>query len=46
MFFFSVVPHITDAIQEHVQRVAHQTVTEDGEQPEVIIAQCKRKSRN
>ncbi|KYN20929.1 CTP synthase [Trachymyrmex cornetzi] len=32
-----VVPHITDAIQEWVERVANQSVTEDGTKPEVCI---------
>ena len=30
-----VVPHITDAIQEWVERVANQSVSEDGNTPEV-----------
>lgn len=32
-----MVPHITDAIQEWVERVANQSVTEDGTQPEVLL---------
>jgi len=32
-----VVPHITDAIQEWVQRVAKRPVTQDGKEPEVCI---------
>lgn len=32
-----MVPHITDAIQEWVERVANQSVTEDGTKPEVLI---------
>jgi len=32
-----VVPHITDAIQEWVERVANQSVTEDGTKPEVLL---------
>lgn len=32
-----VVPHITDAIQEWVEKVAHVSVSEDGERPEVCI---------
>ncbi|XP_033226029.1 CTP synthase-like isoform X2 [Belonocnema kinseyi] len=32
-----VVPHITDAIQEWVERVASQSVSEDGNTPEVCI---------
>ncbi|XP_066581849.1 CTP synthase 1 [Prorops nasuta] len=32
-----VVPHITDAIQEWVEKIAQNPVTEDGEQPEVCI---------
>lgn len=32
-----VVPHITDAIQEWVERVASEPVTEDGKIPEVCI---------
>lgn len=38
--FFLVVPHITDAIQEWVERVANQSVTEDGTKPEVSIHCC------
>ena len=34
--FIIVVPHITDAIQEWVERVAIQPVTEDGDKPVVI----------
>ncbi|KAG7191154.1 hypothetical protein KM043_007178 [Ampulex compressa] len=34
-----VVPHITDAIQEWVERVAYQPVTEDGNIPEVCIVE-------
>ncbi|XP_070170780.1 CTP synthase 1-like [Polyergus mexicanus] len=34
-----VVPHITDAIQEWVERVANQSVTEDGAKPEVCIVE-------
>uniref|UniRef100_A0A0A9WCM9 CTP synthase n=2 Tax=Lygus hesperus TaxID=30085 RepID=A0A0A9WCM9_LYGHE len=34
-----VVPHITDTIQEWVERVAKQPVTEDGAQPEVCIVE-------
>ncbi|XP_054007886.1 CTP synthase isoform X2 [Hylaeus anthracinus] len=32
-----VIPHITDAIQEWVERVAKQSVTVDGDNPEVCI---------
>ncbi|CAK9823552.1 CTP synthase [Anthophora retusa] len=32
-----VVPHITDAIQEWVERVATQSVTKDGDKPDVCI---------
>lgn len=32
-----VVPHVTDAIQEWVERVANQPVTEDGTKPQVCI---------
>ena len=32
-----VVPHITDSIQEWVERVANQSVSEDGRQPEVYL---------
>ncbi|XP_076294532.1 CTP synthase-like [Lasioglossum baleicum] len=32
-----VIPHITNAIQEWVEKVANQPVTEDGAQPEVCI---------
>ncbi|XP_033221886.1 CTP synthase-like isoform X4 [Belonocnema kinseyi] len=31
-----VVPHITDAVQEWVERVANHSVSEDGNKPEVI----------
>lgn len=34
---FSVVPHVTDAIQDWVERVANQPVTEDREQPQVKV---------
>lgn len=34
-----VVPHITDAIQEWVEKVANQSVTEDGAIPEVCIVE-------
>ncbi|XP_076357106.1 CTP synthase 1-like isoform X1 [Tachypleus tridentatus] len=34
-----VVPHITDAIQEWVERVAQVTVTPDGQRPEVCIVE-------
>lgn len=34
-----VVPHITDAIQEWVERVASQSVTGDGNKPEVCIVE-------
>jgi CTP synthase (UTP-ammonia lyase) len=33
--YVAVVPHITDAIQEWVGRVANQPVTEDGTKPQV-----------
>lgn len=33
--FLIVIPHITDAIQEWIERVANQPVTEDGAKPEV-----------
>jgi len=33
--YVAVVPHITDAIQEWVERVANQPVTEDGTKPQV-----------
>lgn len=32
-----MVPHITDAIQEWVERVANQSVIEDGAKPEVLL---------
>jgi CTP synthase (UTP-ammonia lyase) len=35
VFYVAVVPHITDAIQEWVERVANQPVTEDGSKPQV-----------
>ncbi|XP_015521042.1 CTP synthase [Neodiprion pinetum] len=34
-----VVPHITDAIQEWVEKMAHQSVTQDGNKPEVCIVE-------
>lgn len=34
-----VIPHITDAIQEWVERVANKSVTEDGDQPDVCIVE-------
>ncbi|KAL2720329.1 CTP synthase [Vespula squamosa] len=34
-----VVPHITDAIQEWVEKVANQSVSEDGGKPEVCIVE-------
>ncbi|XP_011501043.1 PREDICTED: CTP synthase [Ceratosolen solmsi marchali] len=34
-----VVPHITDAIQEWVERVANQPVMNDGQKPEVCIVE-------
>ncbi|XP_012140949.1 CTP synthase isoform X1 [Megachile rotundata] len=34
-----VVPHITDAIQEWVERVANQPVTESSDQPDVCIVE-------
>lgn len=33
--YVAVVPHITDAIQEWVERVANQPVSEDGTKPQV-----------
>lgn len=33
--YVAVVPHITDAIQEWVERVANRPVTEDGTKPQV-----------
>lgn len=36
-FFFSVVPHITDAIQEWVMRQALIPVDEDGLEPQVCV---------
>lgn len=35
-----VIPHITDAIQEWVERIAYQSVTEDGDKPDVILYLC------
>lgn len=32
-----VIPHITDAIQEWVERVAKQPVSDDGVEPDVRI---------
>jgi len=37
MIYSLVVPHITDAIQEWVEKVASESVTEDGTKPEVLI---------
>ncbi|XP_054279940.1 CTP synthase 1 [Macrosteles quadrilineatus] len=34
-----VVPHITDAIQEWVERVANQSVSQDGAKPQVCIVE-------
>ncbi|CAK9811651.1 CTP synthase [Anthophora plagiata] len=34
-----VIPHITDAIQEWVERVATQSVTKDGDKPDVCIVE-------
>lgn len=34
---FAVVPHITDAIQEWVEKVAHIPVDESNEPPQVFI---------
>lgn len=34
-----VIPHITDAIQEWVERVAKQSVTKDGDKPDVCIVE-------
>lgn len=34
---FTVVPHVTDAIQEWVEKVAHKPVSETGKVPEVCI---------
>lgn len=34
-----VVPHITDAVQEWVERVANQSVSQDGAKPEVCIVE-------
>ncbi len=36
-FFLSVVPHITDAIQDWVENVAKIPVTDDEKEPEVCI---------
>ncbi|CAF4344132.1 unnamed protein product, partial [Rotaria sordida] len=36
-----VVPHITDAIQEWVQRVAHISVDEDKAEPDICIIEVK-----
>lgn len=37
--FFPVIPHITDAIQEWVQRVAHIPVTSENTPPRVCIVE-------
>lgn len=37
LFSFSVVPHITDAIQEWVMRQALIPVDEDGLEPQVCV---------
>ncbi|CAL7938966.1 unnamed protein product [Xylocopa violacea] len=34
-----VIPHVTDAIQEWVERVANQSVTKDGDKPDVCIVE-------
>lgn len=34
-----VIPHVTDAIQEWVEKVANQSVTEDGDKPDVCIVE-------
>ena len=36
-YLYIVVPHITDSIQEWVEKVAKVPVTEDGKEPEVCI---------
>ena len=36
-----VVPHITDAIQEWVERVAHISVDEDQAEPDICIIEVK-----
>lgn len=35
LLYISVIPHITDAIQEWVERVAKQPVSDDGVEPDV-----------
>jgi len=37
MFVFAVIPHITDAIQEWVEKESKRSVTEDNAEPEVCI---------
>jgi CTP synthase len=40
-----VVPHITDAIQEWIERVAKIPVDNSGEEPDVCIGMFSNKSR-
>lgn len=37
LFYVLVIPHITDAIQEWVERVAKQPVSDDGVEPDVRL---------
>lgn len=41
LFLLSVVPHITDAIQEWVMKQARVSVDDDGVEPEVCIIEVK-----
>lgn len=41
-----VVPHITDAIQEWIERVAKIPVDDSGEEPDVCIGMFSNKSRH
>jgi len=40
-----VVPHITDAMQEWIERVAKLPVDDSGEEPDVCISMFSNKSR-
>lgn len=41
IFVLSVVPHITDAIQEWVMKQARVSVDDDGVEPEVCIIEVR-----
>jgi CTP synthase len=40
-----VVPHITDSIQEWIERVAKIPVDDSGEEPDICIGMFSNKSR-